>query len=292
MNNLSSRIFSWQNNIDIETLKHGSGSSSNEHFSNNSSEPTIETLFSLKTKFKDKIIFGNLNINSLPNKFDDLKSIIIGNIDVFVLTETKLDNTFNNRQFRMEGFSAPFRLDRNRNGGGIMVYIRDDIPSRILNKHNFPNDVEGIFIELNLRSQKWLLCGLYHPPSQDDEYFFYQIGKAIDSYGGLYSKHLLIGDFNAEDTEPCLSQFLNRYDSSNLVSEKTCFKSKDNPSCIDLFVTNSAASFQNTIALTTGLSDFHKMVITILKKSFKMKKPKAIRYRDYKNSTKMTFQIS
>ena len=55
------------------------------------------------------------------------------------------------------------------------------------------------------------------------------MGKAIDVYHQTYNKFLLIGDFNVEDTEPCLSQFLFEYDVKNIVSENTCFKSKDNP---------------------------------------------------------------
>ena len=48
----------------------------------------------------------------------------------------------------------------------------------------------------------------------------------------------------------------------NLVKDKTCFKSIDNPSCIDLFLTNSFQSFQKTTTVSTGLSDFHKMIVT------------------------------
>ena len=67
-----------------------------------------------------------------------------------------------------------------------------------------------------------------------------------------------------------------------LFLKKTCFKSKDNPSCIDLFITNFPNSFQNTSTITTGLSDFHKMVITVLKAIFKKSKPTVITYRDFK----------
>ena len=42
----------------------------------------------------------------------------------------------------------PYRLDQNRNGCGIMIFIRDDIPSRVLTKHVFPDNIEGLFIEL------------------------------------------------------------------------------------------------------------------------------------------------
>ena len=61
-----------------------------------------------------------------------------------------------------------------------------------------------------------------------------------------------------------------------------------NPSCIDLFITNSPLSFQNTIAVSNGLSDFHKMVITVMKMSFKPHSPTERHYRGYKyfNQTK------
>ena len=106
--------------------------------------------------------------------------------------------------------------------------------------------------------------------------------KAIDVYHQTCDKFLLIGDFNAEDTEPYLSQLLFEYDGKNIVSEKTCFKSKDNRSCIDLFITSSPNSFQNTSTITTGLSNFHKMVITVLKATFRKSKPKVITYRGFK----------
>ena len=60
----------------------------------------------------------------------------------------------------MKGFAEPFRLDRNRNGGGVMIYIRDDIPSRLLLKHVFPSDIEGLYIELNFMKCKWLILML------------------------------------------------------------------------------------------------------------------------------------
>ena len=77
--------------------------------------------------------------------------------------------------------------------------------------------------------------------------------------------------------------FCFEYDAKNIVSEKVCFKSKDNASCIDLFIiTNSPNSFQNTSTITTGLSDFHKMVITVLKASFTKSKANVLTFRDLK----------
>ena len=80
-----------------------------------------------------------------------------------------------------------------------------------------------------------------------------------------------------------MSEFLYKNDSKNLVQAKTCFKNPDNPSCIDLFITNSTRSFQNTTTVATGLSDFHKMILSVLKSTFPKVKPKEIIYRNFKN---------
>ena len=243
----------------------------------------------LKVKNHNKIIIGHLNINSIPSKFEQLKAIIHGNIDILVVTETRLDDTFPTSQFYMEGYSEPYQMDRNRKGGGVLIFVREDIPSKRLNRHNFPVDMEGIFLEINLRKKKWLLFGSYHPPSQNDEYFFTNLEKVLDIYNDFYNNFLLAGDFNTEDSEPCLSNFLYQYEARNLVKEKTCFKNPNNPSCIDLFITNSSNSFQNTGVVSTGLSDFHKMVVTVLKSTYTKAKPKEIAYRNYKDFDQTTF---
>ena len=115
----------------------------------------------LRTQNPEKVIIGNLNINSLPNKFEQLKETVMKYVDVLVLTETKLDDSFPKAQFLVDGFSEPYRYDRNRKGGGVMIYIRENIPSKLLEKHKFHDDIEGLFVELNFRKVKWLLFGTY-----------------------------------------------------------------------------------------------------------------------------------
>ncbi len=66
----------------------------------------------------------------------------------------------------------------------------------------------------------------------------------------------------------------------NLIKGPTCFKS-DNPRCIDLILTNRKHNFQNTTTTETGLSDFHAMIVSMLKGGFSKRGPKIIAYRDY-----------
>ena len=139
---------------------------------------------------------------------------------VLVLTETKLDDSFPKAQFLVGRFSEPYRYDRNRKGGGIMIYILENIPSKLLEKHNFSDDTESLFVELDFRKVKWLLFGTYHSPSQNDIHYSNQLDKAIDTYNN-YDKIQLIGDFNAETTEPCLESFLYEHHLQDLIKENT-----------------------------------------------------------------------
>ena len=74
----------------------------------------------LKTKNSKRLVFGNLNINTINNKFEQLKYIIKNNVDLLIVTETKLDSSFPCGQFLIDGFAKPFRRDRNKIGGGVM----------------------------------------------------------------------------------------------------------------------------------------------------------------------------
>ena len=169
------------------------------------------TLHTIRLQNLNNIIIGTLNINSLANKFDFLKHVVNRNLDVLILQETKLDDSFPKNQFAMDGYRIPYRLDRNRNGGGVMIYVREDIPSCQLSNHNFTKPIEGLFIEINLRKMKLLLFGTYHSThpiyGTNNTIYFEQIGLALDVYN-KYDKFLLAGDFNVEDTNACLKDFL------------------------------------------------------------------------------------
>ena len=255
----------------------------NELGDNNDPSDTPSILRNLKLKNINRLVLGHLNINSLAGKFDQLKALIKRNIDILVLAETKIDSSFPNAQFRIDGFSIPFRLDRNRFGGGVLIYVREDIPCKELIQRKLPENIEGLFIEINLRKQKFLLFGSYRSPRQEAEYFLKLVNFALDTYRQTYDRFILIGDFNLNETDPLMSEFLHNNDSKNLVKENTCFKNPNNPSCIDLFITNSSVSFQNTTTLASGLSDGHKMILTVLKTTFPKAKRKEIIYRYYKN---------
>ena len=79
-------------------------------------------------------IIGQININSIRRKLESLVKYVGNILDVLMVSEAKIDNTFSESQFLIEGFSRPYRLDRTAKGGKILLHIREDRPSKYLQK--------------------------------------------------------------------------------------------------------------------------------------------------------------
>ena len=85
----------------------------------------MESLKAIWKRHLNKIVVAHLNINSLTNKFDYLIEQITWNIDILMISETKLDTSFPTGQFLINGYSELFRIDQNSQGDGIILYLRE-----------------------------------------------------------------------------------------------------------------------------------------------------------------------
>ena len=73
------------------------------------------------------IVIGHLNINSIRKNLIYLKKEETEEIDILMITEAKLHDSFPASQFLTQGFCIPFTLDQNKSAGGILLYIRSNI---------------------------------------------------------------------------------------------------------------------------------------------------------------------
>ena len=94
-------------------------------------EKFTDFLFNIRKHHSNKIIMAHININSLRNKFGILTNSASGYIDILMISETKLDDTFPHVLFHLKDFSSLHRLDRN-SLGQILVYVKDNIPSHLV----------------------------------------------------------------------------------------------------------------------------------------------------------------
>ena len=152
-------------------------------------------------------------------------------------------------------------------------------------------EIEHICVALNLGKGKWLIVGLYKPPNINETFFTNKLSAALNKLSKTYDNLLYLGDFNMTPIGSKLQEILVSFNLKNLIKEPTCFEGPT-PRCIDLMLTNKKQYFMKSQAITTGISYFHKLTISILKSSFSKGNPKIILYRDYKNFNLINFNIT
>ena len=134
----------------------------------------------------------------MRNEIHLLADQIKKNVDVLVISETKLDDSFPAGQFKITGYASPFRLDRNQNGGGILVFVRENIPVKFLSSEE--KLIEAFFFELNFHEKKWLVCCSFNPNKSNISRHLDKLRKSLDLYSAYYENTILIGDLIGEST--------------------------------------------------------------------------------------------
>lgn len=100
---------------------------------------------------QDKLVTAHTNSNSLRKKVELLTDKTKGNVGIFLFSKTKVDKSFPNSQFKIDGFSNPYRVDHNEKGGRITLLFREYLPVKDLltDKGN-----ETCYVEVILKKTK------------------------------------------------------------------------------------------------------------------------------------------
>ena len=205
-----------------------------------------------------------------------------------LVSETQIDISFLSGQFIIPGFAPPYWFDRNNKGGGLLLYLREDIPSKIMLVFKLP--IEGFLIEVNVYRKKWLSGCFYNPHKTYISDFLKVISKVLDLTTANYEHLFIMGDLNSDVKQKYLTEFCQLYNLKNLINMSNFFKNLSNPSCIAVMLTNHPRSFQNSLAIYTGLSDFHRMTVTVVKAYFPKFRPKFVNYSDFKKFLNEAFR--
>ena len=146
-----------------------------------------------------------------------------------------------------------------------MLIVKDNLLTSRLDKYCFPGEIEIFCIELNLRKKKWPIFCCYNPHKHLLKHHLFQIESAINFDSNTYENLIILGDFNAEISDLNMESFCTINNLKCIIKESTCYKNPDNRTCIDLILINYPRNFQESSTLETGLSNFHKMVLTVFK---------------------------
>ena len=180
---------------------------------------------------------------------------------------------------------------RNRFGGGLILFINENIPCKPLQEHVHLPNFEVIAIEFYENNQKWFLLGLYKPPNQKTSDLIQNLSLILDLFLKNYGNVTLIRDFNLSSDDAPLESFLQVCNLTILIKEATCFQSS-NPSCNDLISTSQKNMYKLSNTFATGISDHHKLLSTVAKSGSFIGRPPGKIYRRYRSFNVETFKTN
>ena len=193
-------------------------------------ELDLEGLQKLKNQYRSNSLIGYLNINFLQHKIDSLREILKKPpLEMICVDETKLDESFPDHQFKIDGYHfPPFRRDRDKYGGvkeGLIVNRTKEFKT---------NKSETICLELTISNKKWIIMYAYTPPNETNKKVFFDelnetLLKAVNKYDNIF----LAGDWNidtgdkSKDSNNYLFDFMDTFSLNNPIKVKTCYKSEN-----------------------------------------------------------------
>ena len=114
------------------------------------------------------------------------------------------------------------QVNRNR-FNSILLYNKEDIPSKMLKFEQVQNNFKGFFVNINLRKKMWLLSCSYKPNKKNIVNHVKNITTGLDQFSVAYD-NLILGNFNVKPEKESMLDVLNIYNLKNLVKQKTCYK--------------------------------------------------------------------
>lgn len=235
------------------------------------------------------IIIAHININSIRNKFSELKVLLQLNlIHVLIISETKLDSSFKDSLFQVEKYKM-YRQDNTAKSGGLILYVNENIASScgdicVQEKH-----FECLSINVFLDNRKYLIMGAYKNPKLKDNDFEHCFEKLYDNVIKKADvESIFLGDLNLNMLQPSciLHELCDRYNLHQMVKDTTCRKSSKE-TLIDVILVSNTSLFKTTFAKDINLSDYHLLVGVVMRK---FAPPPKVEYRYIRMYSKIDYE--
>ena len=209
----------------------------------------------------------HLNVDRLLYRFAEVKQLLHETrLDILAIIETKLDSNTSDSEVNVDGCITA-RKDRNKHGGGVLIYYRDNIISHNEDKFGKRQELEALWINICCQSQTWLIDCVYQPP---DKHSFYIIFDDVLAKIWMKRKNIVIlGDLNSDLLMKGKSKeykylgrrllkILNLYDLKNVINQPTQIAEKTQ-TIIDVIIASSPEKITVKGISHLGISD-HSLV--------------------------------
>ena len=255
----------------------------------NSDLDTLSSTDNWKVFNKRGLHLIHLNINSILSKIDELRFISKkSRASVIGITESKLDKTVLDEEINIDGYELA-RSDRNRHGGGVVCYIRNDISFNV--RGDFSSEIENIFLDIFLPKTKPISIGiLYRPPDQSG--FLDKLSTAISGTTCFDNQEVyILGDLNINlinnqkhtpNGIKHYQEFCSLHGLKQLITSPTRV-TENSSSLLDHILTNFTDRVSQSGVVDTGLSDHQLIYCTRKVNRTKFNTHKYIRTRSLKN---------
>ena len=251
-------------------------------------------------------MLASLNIVSLRRHIHELEIILREyNIDILTLNETRLEPLIDDNEVAIPGYKI-YRNDRNKNGGGVAVYVKDELPEPKVKLGS--SNLELLCLEFTpLHAKAFFVIAWYRPPtSAIDNPSFEALREILNGFDSEDKEIILMGDTNCDlkssknPNAKTLNQLYREYQFEQLITDYTRVavttnetgESTTSKSLIDHFSTNRAKYIVKSGVLEIGMVD-HYMIYAVRKINawrLKRKNPKTIESRALRNYCKENFQ--
>lgn len=232
------------------------------------------------TRLKNGLNVVHINAQSLKIKIDEFRYIFeSSNVHVICVSETWFDAKVKDGCYSLHGYRI-FRADRNSNGGGIAIYVRNNIRCKVVKKTKKDDKVEYLFLELYNGNERLLLGNVYRPNRYiETESFFSKLSSITVGYTNI----LIAGDFNSNilveskfsDEMKCIG--LDPVNTTN----PTHF-SRYASTLLDIFFTNSIWKILMFEQISAPVFSKHDLIFTTLD-FLSTSTEKKYSYRDFGN---------
>ena len=219
-------------------------------------------LTTIQAKICNNFRIVHLNINSIFLKVMEVMELLgTGSLDALMLNETKLDEHIPASFCNHTSYKC-YRYDRNRNGGGIMVYIKKKFDICFFEKMTF---CEGLRFTLKFQNTKVNLVSIYKPPHQNGSEFLDNLEEYITTFN-LNDDLFIIGDLNMNllNKRCKLNDFLKSLELKNWIEKPTRITNETyfSESLIDVAISNTHKTI-STQTICCPFSDHKFLLIDI-----------------------------